>query len=56
MSFGIYLLGFLILVIGLAYGAHMAHVPQRLIAVGVVVALGLGVMSAVSRTRTRDPN
>lgn len=56
MSFGIYLVGFLLLVIGLAYGAHMANVPQRWIVVGVIAMLGIGIMSAVSRTRMRDPS
>lgn len=56
MSFGIYLVGYLILVIGLAFGAHMAHIPQQWIAVGVVVLIGIGVISGVSRTRMRDPS
>lgn len=30
MSFGLYILGFLLLIIGVAYGAHLAHVPIAL--------------------------
>ena len=55
MSFGLYLLGFALLIIGVAYGAHMANVPPRWIAVIVITMLGVGIMSGVSRTRTRDP-
>jgi hypothetical protein len=55
MSFGLYLLGFALLIIGVAYGAHMANVPTHWIVVAVITLVGLGIMSAVSRTRMRDP-
>jgi hypothetical protein len=56
MSFALYILGFVILVAGMAYGAQMAHIPQRWIGVGIIIMVGVGIMSAVSRTRMRDPN
>lgn len=56
MSFGLYMVGFLVLILGLAYGAHLADVPAQWIAVGVVVLLGLGILKGVSKTRQRDPN
>lgn len=56
MSFVLYIIGFVILVAGMAYAAQMAHIPQRWIGVGVIIMVGLGIMSAVSRTRMRDPN
>lgn len=56
MSFGLYLVGYVILIIGLAWGASMAHVPNQWIGVGVVAMLGLGIMMGVARTRQRDPN
>ncbi len=56
MSFGIYIAGYIVLIIGLALGAHLAHVPDRWIGVGVIVLVGLGIVSAVTRTRQRDPN
>lgn len=56
MSFGLYLIGFVILIIGLAYGAHLAHMPQQWIGVGVVVLIGLGILTGVTRTRQRDTN
>jgi hypothetical protein len=54
MSFGIYLAGYVIMIIGLGLGAHYMHVPPHWIVVGVVVLIGLGILSGVSKTRTRD--
>lgn len=54
MSFGIYLVGFIVMIIGLAIGAHLMHVPPRWIGVGVVVLAGLGILSGVAKTRNRD--
>jgi hypothetical protein len=56
MSFGLYIIGFIVVIVGLAWGAHLAHVPQQWIGVGVVVLVGLGVVKAVTHTRQRDPN
>jgi len=50
-SFGIYLVGFIILIIGLALGAHLAGAPTPYIAVGVICLLGIGILSAVKRTQ-----
>jgi uncharacterized membrane protein YiaA len=55
MSFTLYLVGFIILILGLAWGANLMHVPPRWIGVGVIVMAGLGILSAVSTTRRRDP-
>ncbi|MGH6870786.1 MAG: hypothetical protein ACREHE_04690 [Rhizomicrobium sp.] len=54
-SFMLYVIGFFILLAGLVYGAHLIHIPQTWIIVGVLVVLGLGIMSAVSHTKRRDP-
>jgi hypothetical protein len=56
MSFAIYLIGYVIFIIGLAVGAHLMHMPPRWIGVGVLVLSGLGILKAVSNTRQRDPN
>ena len=56
MSFGIYLVGYIVLIIGLCYGAYLAHLPSQWIGVGVLVMLGLGILTAVTRTRQKDPN
>lgn len=54
-AFGTYLLGFVIFVIGLAIGAYLLGVPTMWIAVGVIVMIGIGIISATSRTKPRDP-
>lgn len=54
-SFAIYIIGALILIGGLAYGAFLAGLPMQWIGVGAVVMLGLGVVTAVSKTRQKDP-
>jgi hypothetical protein len=54
-SFATYLVGFIILVIGLAIAANLLNVPWEWIMVGVIVLVGLGVLMATSRTKPRDP-
>jgi hypothetical protein len=54
-SFGTYLLGFFILVIGLGIAAYLLNVPTQWILVGVVVMIGLGILMATQRTKPRDP-
>jgi hypothetical protein len=55
MSFGLYAFGFAIVIGGLIYAAHLMHIPTHWIAVGAVVLLGIGILSAVKATRQRDP-
>ena len=55
MSFGLYAMGFAIMIGGLIYGAHLMHMPTHWIAVGAIVLLGLGILSAVKATRQKDP-
>ena len=54
-SFATYLIGFVILVIGLAAAAYLLNAPATWIGVGVIVLIGLGVLMATTRTKTRDP-
>ena len=54
-AFSIYVIGFLVLLAGLGYGAYLLHVPHTWIGVGALVMIGLGVMSAVGRTKSKDP-
>jgi len=56
MSFGIYLVGFIIMSICLGFGAHLMHVHPRWIGVGELVLIGLGILLAVTTTRQRDPS
>jgi hypothetical protein len=54
MSFGIYLIGYLILIGGLIYGATLMHMPAHWIAVGALVLAGLGIVTGVKSTRQKD--
>ncbi len=54
MSLTIYLVGYIILVVGLGIGAHLLHVSPQWIGVGVLVMVGLGVISGVGSTRNKD--
>lgn len=56
MSFAIYLLGFLLVIGGLAYGATLLHVPTEWIVVGGIVMLGAGLLTGVKATRQKDPS
>ncbi|MEX2152366.1 MAG: hypothetical protein WD825_03455 [Gemmatimonadaceae bacterium] len=54
-SFTTYVIGFIILVLGLGIAAFLLDVPPVWITVGVIVALGIGVITATSRTKMKDP-
>jgi hypothetical protein len=56
MSFGIYLVGYIIMIVGLAIGAHLMHVSAQWIGVGVLVLVGAGILHGVTATRHRDPS
>jgi hypothetical protein len=53
-SFGIYLIGFIVLAAGILFGASILGVGNQWLAVIGLVLLGLGVITGVSRTRRRD--
>jgi hypothetical protein len=54
-SFATYLIGFIVLIVGLAIAAYLLNVPTNWIVVGIIVLLGIGILMATSRTRPRDP-
>jgi len=55
MSFAIYLVGYAVLIAGLAIGAHLLHVPQQWIGVGVLCLVGIAIVHGVTATRQKDP-
>lgn len=55
MSFGIYIAGYVILIVGLAIGAHLLQAPQKWIGVGVLCLIGIGIIHGVTATRHKDP-
>lgn len=54
-SFATYLIGFIILIVGLVYAAYLLNVPTPWIVTGAIVLIGLGVLMATSRTKSKDP-
>ena len=54
-AFSTYLVGYFVVIIGLAIGAYLLNVPTMWIAVGVIVMVGIGILTATSRTRQKDP-
>jgi NADH:ubiquinone oxidoreductase subunit 6 (subunit J) len=51
----VYLIGTLLVVAGLAYGASRAGVSQIWIVAGALVIIGLGLMGGIVKTRQKDP-
>ena len=54
-SFNVYLIGFIVLIIGLALGAYLLGAPPMWIGVGVICLIGIGILSAVKKTQARTP-
>jgi uncharacterized protein (DUF486 family) len=54
-AFATYLLGWIIIVVGLAFAAYLLNVPATWIGVGAVILIGLGIVAATGRTRPPDP-
>ena len=56
MSFGIYAVGYLILIAGVGYFARLMHIPDRyIVAIGLIM-LGIDVVTGVQTTRHKDPS
>jgi hypothetical protein len=53
-NLAIFIIGFIILIGGLAYGASMAGLSAQWIAVGVAVLAGIGIVMGVTKTRTKE--
>lgn len=54
MSFALYGIGTLILIIGVLYICHLVHLPNHWTIALAIVLFGAGMMGAVSSTRQRD--
>ena len=54
MSFGIYFAGFLIVIGGVAWGMVKAGLPPVWVIITCIILLGLGILSAVTHTRSKD--
>jgi len=56
MSFLLYLVGFVVFIAGLAWLATILGVSQTYVMIGAVILLGIGIFTAASATRPRDPS
>jgi hypothetical protein len=54
MSFMLYVVGFLIVIGGVAWGLTRAGVPTAWVIIASVVLFGIGILTGVTRTRSRD--
>jgi len=55
VSFALYLVGYVVLIVGLALGAHFLHVQPKWIGVGVLCLVGMAIIHGVAVTRHKDP-
>ncbi len=53
-SFVLYLIGFAIMIGGIAWALVEAGVPHLYIVITSVILTGIGILKAVSHTRTKD--
>ncbi len=56
MTFGLYLMGFIIFLAGVVYGMVRLHVPQPWIIVTVLVLFGIAIFTGATHTRHKDPS
>ena len=45
MAFGAYVVGFIIVIVGFVYGAHLLQVAPKWIAVATIILLGIGIVT-----------
>ena len=56
MSYALYVVGFVIVIGGLIYGAVLMHIPTQWIVVGSVVLLWMAILTGVKATLQKDPS
>lgn len=56
MSFTLYVIGFMLVIAGLAYAAHLMGIAPLYIGIGVLILLGIGILTGASKTRQKDPS
>jgi hypothetical protein len=54
MSFGLYVVGALIVIGGVAWGLIKVGVPTIWVIIASVILFGFGILTGVARTRSRD--
>lgn len=56
MNFAVYMIGVLIVVGALAYGATLLGLSSTWVAIGAAVVVGLGLMGGIVKTRQKEPS
>lgn len=56
MTFLIYIVGFVILIAGVAWALSVAGIAKLYIAIACVILLGLGIVTGAVRARSKDPS
>jgi hypothetical protein len=54
MSFALYLIGFALVIAGVAWALVLAGVAATYVAIACIILAGLAFITGVSRTRTKD--
>ncbi len=54
MSFGIYLVGVVVVIAGVAWGMSAAGIANQWVGIVAVVLLGAGIVTAVTKERPKD--
>ena len=55
MTFFIYVIGFVLLIAGVAWALAVMGVATVYIAIACLILLGLGILTGATRTRQKDP-
>jgi len=55
-NFFVYMIGVIVVVAAVAYGASVAGLGAVWVGVGAAILLGLGIMGAVVKTRQKEPS
>lgn len=56
MSFALYLIGFALVIGGVAWAMVTAGVPALYVGIACLILAGLGIITGVAKTRSRDPS
>ena len=56
MSFALYTIGFVIFIGGVAWALTTAGLSHTWVAITCVILLGIGILTGVTRTRSKDPS
>jgi hypothetical protein len=56
MSFGLYLIGFLLFIGGIAWLLTTMGISQTYVVIACLILLGAGIFTGVTRTRSKDPS